>query len=249
MDAQRAARLLGTSEQRAAPLTQFEVRAGSGNTFVVRGYASVVEHAYDVYGGPAHGGFTETIARDAFNATLAQKPDVSFLINHEGMPLARTRSGTLALRADSTGLEAEATVDRRDPFGQALEVKLERGDLDQMSFGFRVTRQSWNEDYTDRRVIEVDLDQGDVSVVNQPANPATSVGVVAARSALAALREADLTGVEIEELRALHAHLGNVIGHPALSLTEARQRMAEHRSSAPGLSLAEARRRLGRQRP
>lgn len=217
MDEERAARLLGCPERRAA-LKEFEIRAGDGNTFVVRGYASVCDMPYDVYGGPEKGGWTETVRKGAFDTTLAAKPDVSFLINHEGMPLARTRSGTLTLRADSTGLESEATVDRRDPFGQALEVKMERGDLDQMSFGFRVTRQAWDEDYDEREIQEVNLDHGDVSVVNVPANPATSINIVSARSAVALLREmetaelrAELRDLDPDELRAAQARLGELI--------------------------------------
>jgi HK97 family phage prohead protease len=171
-----------------------------------------------VYGGPERGGWIETVKRGAFDTTLAAKPDVCFLINHEGMPLARTRSGTLTLRADNTGLESEATVDRRDPEGQALEVKMERGDLDQMSFGFRVTRQSWNEDYTERDITEVNLDNGDVSIVNWPANPATSMSIVSARSAVAVLREmemAELRGelgdITPDELREAQARLGELV--------------------------------------
>ena len=41
----------------------------------------------------APGAFTNAIGRD----------DVTFLINHEGLPLARTRSGTLELFEDQRG--------------------------------------------------------------------------------------------------------------------------------------------------
>lgn len=217
MDETRAARLLGSPERRIA-VRDIEVRTGTGSTFVVRGYASVAETGYDVYGGPERGGWIETVKRGAFDVTLANKPDVSFLINHEGAPLARTKSGTLQLRSDNTGLESEATIDRRDPEGQALEVKMERGDLDQMSFGFRVTRQSWNEDYTERDITEVNLDNGDVSIVNWPANPATSINLVSARSAVTVLREMELTelrgelgGLGVAELREAQERLGSLV--------------------------------------
>lgn len=217
MDESRAKRLLGTPERRIA-VRDIEVRSGTGSTFVVRGYACVTDHPYDVYGGPERGGWTENVKRGAFDTTLAANPDVCFLINHDGMPLARTRSGTLALRADTTGLESEAVVDRRDPEGQALEVKMERGDLDQMSFGFRVTRQSWNEDYTERDITEVNLNDGDVSIVNWPANPATSMNIVSARSAVTVLREMEMAelrsqlgDITPEELRSAQERLGQLI--------------------------------------
>ena len=48
---------------------------------------------------------------------------------------------------------------------------MERGDLDEMSFAFRVIRQEWDADYLERRITEVQL--FDVSLVTYPANPAT----------------------------------------------------------------------------
>lgn len=213
MDELRAAQLLGVPERRIRT-TDLDIRANSDSTYTVRGYASVVEHAYEVYGGPDRGGWNETIARDAFNATLAAKPDVVFLLNHEGMPLARTKSGTLSLSADNTGLLQEATIDRRDPEGQALEVKMERGDVDEMSFAFRVMRQEWNAEYDDRRITEVNLDHGDVSAVTFGANPATSISI-SARSAIATLRAMELAEIRGEmpadELRAAHEHLAELV--------------------------------------
>ena len=44
-----------------------------------------------------------------------------------------------------------------------------------MSFAFRVIRQKWNVDRTERTLTEVSLADGDVSVVTYPAYPATSV--------------------------------------------------------------------------
>jgi hypothetical protein len=63
-----------------------------------------------------------------------------------GLPLARTTSGTLELRTDKKGLLPSASLDLRDPDVQALQVKVERGDVNQMSFAFRTIRQEWNDD-------------------------------------------------------------------------------------------------------
>lgn len=215
MDEKRAALLLGTLERRTRP-AEVEIRAdGESGDFTVRGYASVVEHPYEVYGGPDRGGWIETIARDAFGVTLAAKPDVAFLINHDGIPLARTRSGTLSLAADNTGLSSEASVDGQSPLGATLRSAMKRGDLDQMSFGFRVTRQEWNDDYTERRITEVSLDHGDVSIVTYPANPATSMNIVSARSAVNFLRTSELAEIRAdvtpEELAEAHVRLGELV--------------------------------------
>ena len=53
--------------------------------------------------------------------------------------------------------------------------KIRAGLLDQMSFAFRVTKQNWNETAASRTIQAVDLDRGDVSVVNYGASPTTSV--------------------------------------------------------------------------
>ncbi|MBM4225245.1 MAG: hypothetical protein FJ167_10780, partial [Gammaproteobacteria bacterium] len=56
-----------------------------------------------------------------------------------------------------------------------LYTLVDRGDVDQMSFAFRVIRQKWNMDRTERTLNEVSLADGDVSIVTYPAYTATSV--------------------------------------------------------------------------
>ena len=109
-----------------------------------------------------------------------------------GLPLARTKSGTLALEQDDTGLLCEAQLDGESPLVRSLKSAMDRGDADQMSFAFRVVKQEWNEDYTDRTIREVQL--FDVSVVTYPANPATSVSLRTAAS----LRGLDLDSLAPE---------------------------------------------------
>jgi len=169
-----------------------------------------------VAGGPDAGGWIETVDRRAFDVTLGANPDVHFLINHEGVTLARTKSGTLNLSTDRKGLLAEARIDRRDPMGQSLEVKMERGDLDEMSFAFRTVRQEWDADYTERSLLEVNIDKGDVSVVNNGANDKTRIRIADARDALSVLSSADLVecrGLDnpLEALREARAHIDRLI--------------------------------------
>ena len=187
MSERRTEKLLGAPERRALAVDDFELRQ-DGDGLTLTGYASVFESPYDVYGGPERGGWSEIVDRRAFDVTLKAKPDVHLLINHEGMPLARTKSGTLELSTDKVGLKSVARLDRRDPDVQRLETKMNRGDMDEMSFAFRVIQHSWNEDETERRMTEVSIHKGDVSVVNFGANPATSSQL---RSALAFLSEMD----------------------------------------------------------
>jgi HK97 family phage prohead protease len=118
--------------------------------------------------------FSERIAPGAFRKTLSETPDVRLLINHEGLPLARTKNETLTLSEDEVGLRFDAelpdTSEARD-----LYTLIQRGDVDQMSFAFRVIRQKWNSDRTERTLTEVSLADGDVSVVTYPAYPTTTV--------------------------------------------------------------------------
>lgn len=146
------------------------------------GMASVTDEPYEMadWLGP----YTEVVRSGAFAKTLAEKADVRLLVNHDGVPLARTKSGTLTLRevmpgeGDVSGLWCEADLDPASPLVQEIRSAMARGDLDEMSFAFRVTRQQWSPDYEQRDILEVEL--FDVSVVTYPANPATSASLRAA---------------------------------------------------------------------
>lgn len=190
--------LRGSPERRSLS-TPFEARAASDSELRLTGYASVFNNPYPIFGGPKEGGFDETVDARAFEQTLRGKPDLHLLINHEGMPLARTKSGTLNLSTDKHGLLVDASLDRQDPDVQRLERKMLRRDIDEMSFAFRTIRDEYRDyddnvvDYFDpaavkRTLLEVSLDKGDVSVVNFGANPATSTEL---QRALRALSSAD----------------------------------------------------------
>jgi uncharacterized protein len=163
-------------------LRPFEVRtwydeAASAGTDPIehvglRGYASTTEDPYPVR--DWLGEYQETICRGAFTKALQERDDVRLLVNHEGIPVARTKSGTMALNEDERGLLVDVpSLDTDSPLVQTMRSAMVRGDLDQMSFSFKATRQEWNEDYTERFVREVKL--YDVSVVTYPANEGTDV--------------------------------------------------------------------------
>jgi phage head maturation protease len=158
-----------TFERRMAAVG-LEVREAS-DSFTLTGYASTFNQPYDM------GWYSESVEPGAFTRTLGQNPDVRLLINHAGLPLARTTSGTLTLDTDS------------------------RGDLNQMSFAFRTIEDSWNQDMTSRSLRQLDLNDGDASVVTYPANPnasasirsAAGVNIDAIRSAFRCLETRDAT--------------------------------------------------------
>jgi HK97 family phage prohead protease len=156
-----------------------ELRFDAAGNPTLEGYATTYEQGYDVAGGLPYG-WVETIARGAADESLRARDDVRLLINHDGITLARTRSKTLELQSDDTGLYVKATLDGKSPTVSSLVSAMRRGDMDEMSFAFKATRQEWNADYTERRITEVKL--YDVSVVSFPANPATLVQLRASTS-------------------------------------------------------------------
>ena len=171
------------TERRTFTVRDIEARQAEDGTMRMAGYAAV----FNEPSVPLP--FIEKIAPGAFRKTLSETPDVRLLVNHEGLPMARTKNGTMRLTEDERGLYFEAelanTQEARD-----LYTLVERGDVDQMSFAFRVIRQKWNDDRTERSLTEVSLADGDVSIVTYPAYPATSVEArEAIKRAIAQIKE------------------------------------------------------------
>lgn len=172
----RAQRLLRMDRERrqiSQPLSLSSATPGEDGLIHVGGYSSVFDVPFEVF--DWLGSYTEIVMHGAFTKTLAERDDIRFLINHEGLPLARTKSATLQLEQDDIGLKMNAGLEPSDPDVQALVPKLDRGDVDQQSIGFQAKRQEWNEDYTERKLLEVKL--WDVSAVTFPASPTTSIGL------------------------------------------------------------------------
>lgn len=96
-----------------------------------RGHAAVFNQATLI--GTVRWGFVEWIERGAFAPVLDD--DVRLLINHEGVPLARTTNNTLRLSEDKVGLVSEADL-APVQLSRDLATLIERGDITQMSFAF-----------------------------------------------------------------------------------------------------------------
>ena len=143
------------------------------------------------------GRWREQVAPGTFARAIA-RDDVHALIEHDfGKIIGRNRSGTLRLQEDENGLRVE--VDLPDTqLGRDLAVEIERGDRDQMSFGFLATRDAWDyetEPLPTRTIQEVEL--FDVSVVGRGAYDTTSVALRSLdRHQRAAIREKMLSAIE-----------------------------------------------------
>lgn len=155
-----------------------EIRAGlpvevrsEGETIKVAGYAAVFNQRANIAGM-----FEEQFIPGAFRDAIG-RDDVVFLINHAGLPMARTRSGTLKLTEDERGLYMETELDPEDPDVRAIVPKMKRGDLDKMSIAFLAEVQEWDEsgDMPLRSISRAAL--GDVSIVTNPAYDGTEIGL------------------------------------------------------------------------
>ena len=194
------------TERRTFTVRNIETREAEDGTMRMAGYAAV----FNEPSLPLP--FIERIAPGAFSKTLKETPDVRLLANHEGLPMARTKNGTMRLYEDETGLYFEAelanTQEARD-----LYTLVARGDVDQMSFAFRVIRQKYNEDRSERLLTEVSLADGDVSIVTYPAYPTTSVEArEALKKAMAEIKEGrEVTGESLVVLQQVFGDLSE--GH------------------------------------
>lgn len=172
-----------------ARVDQVELRdSGEGNgDFTLTGHAAVFDRWSEDLATWA-GSFRERIAKGAFRQVLKTNPDVRLLFNHDGLTLARTKSGTLELSEDDTGLRVWA---RLAPTSQAMDLRMamQRGDVDQMSFAFTVAEDDWHEDHDTEEIERTITRIGelyDVSVVTFPAYPDTDAAIRELRAAAAA---------------------------------------------------------------
>lgn len=151
---------------------QAELRAvAQDSSIVLRGYAAVFNSLSQVIYG-----FREMIAPGAFAASIDD--DIRALWNHDtNYVLGRTKSKTLSLAEDERGLAVEIHPPQTSLVESFVE-SIRRGDVDQMSFGFNVLDETWDqlEDGTVvRTLLKVKLFE--VSPVAFPAYTATEVGV------------------------------------------------------------------------
>ena len=165
-------------QRRSVPLVGLEVRDSDDGAYAIKGHGAVFHDLSENLGG-----FRERIDPGAFATVLAdRKLDVRALYNHDpNLVLARTTNGTLRLKEDGTGLLYEADV-APTSYGRDLRVLLERGDVTQSSFAFRVARggESWDEDEETGVLIRTITEFSglyDVSPVTYPAYPTADSGL------------------------------------------------------------------------
>lgn len=163
----------GVASRSAAPALErrtadarWEVREEPDGSVGLRGYAAVFD-------APAHG---EVVRRSAFDRTLAEGAVVELLFDHEGIPMASTRGGTMSLSVDDQGLVVDVpSLDMESPYVKSIVSAMRRGDLQKMSFAFFTREDNYDSETMTRELTDVEL--VDVSVVTRPWYDATTVAL------------------------------------------------------------------------
>lgn len=162
-------------ERRYLPVAELRVE-NRDSAPLIMGYAAKFDSLSHVLSEEGRT-FRERIALGAFDGVL-EVCDCRALIDHNPEKvLGRNKSGTLRLFQDEIGLRVEIDP-ANTSYAADLMACMERGDIDQMSFGFKVAGDSWSdgEDYPVRTIESIE-DLFDVSVVTYPAYEETSAAL------------------------------------------------------------------------
>jgi HK97 family phage prohead protease len=183
-----------------------EYRAADSGAPELFGYALRFGSSYDM------GWFTESVDRGALEG--ADLTDVRVLFNHDSnIVLGRTKAGTATVGIDDNGLWYRATLPD-SPNGQNVKVALERGDVDQSSWGFYILSDTWEmRDGKDHRIIKRVGAVLDASAVTYPANPDTSAAKRSLEAAKTTTTELRPDMAETYELLSRSLHLKAAINN------------------------------------
>ena len=176
---------------------QFQTRSANDDLFI-EGYFSVFNSEY-----PLWEGASEIVKPGAFTNSVSG--DVRALINHDSsLVLGRTKAGTLTLRQDERGLWGSIRINRDDVDAMNLYARVQRGDVNQCSFGFDIKRETFVDlgDGKCRWEIEEVDPLYEVSVCTFPAYTETSVSA----------RKQDLAEIEKRRAEAWRSDMKKKLG-------------------------------------
>ena len=159
-----------------------------GDELIIEGYFAVFDSPYTLWDG-----VTEIVKPGAFAGCLSG--DIRALIDHDTrLVLGRTKAGTLELREDARGLWGSIKINRADTDAMSLYARVQRGDVDQCSFGFDIEEETF-----------VDLGGGQCRWEITKVNPLYEVSVVtfpAYEETAVKARHADLAEIQRRQAEA-----------------------------------------------
>ncbi|BCB04748.1 HK97 family phage prohead protease [Bacillus sp. KH172YL63] len=160
-------------ETRIVDITNLQTRDGTGSeSVVISGYAAVFNSKTSI-----GDFFEEVIAPGAFARTISENGDIRALFNHNwDHVLGRTRNGTLKVEEDNRGLKFEVELPNTS-LARDLAESMRRGDINQCSFGFWATGETW--DYSVEPAVRTlnEVELYEISVVSIPAYEDTEVAL------------------------------------------------------------------------
>jgi HK97 family phage prohead protease len=162
-------------EVRHWPVGELEVRSDKGTgTLTIEGAPIVYGKSYTVR--DHFGEFEERMHPGCATQLLKRGVDCRLLLNHEGMPMARTTSGTLHLWDTPKEMRFKASLDSRQQLATDFAIAIERRDISQMSVGMIVGKDKWGQSGgTETRDVYGLEDLLDVSGVTYPCSPSTNI--------------------------------------------------------------------------
>lgn len=161
------------TEKRELPHSNIEIRESEEGVRTIEGYAVKWEMKSQSMGYFLR--FKEQFKKGAFTDSLTNEDQRALWSHDTSKVLGRTKNGTLRLYEDDIGLRFELDLPNTTLGNDAYET-IKRGDVDGVSFGFRMRKQEWDESDPDnvvRTISQADLFE--ISPVGFPAYPDSQV--------------------------------------------------------------------------
>ena len=126
--------MIGSRQTRSIPGQFRSLQDDDGNQYI-EGYFAVFNSNYQI--APD---MSESIAPGAFDNTLSD--DIRCLTDHDTrLVLGRTSAHTFEVRQDEHGLWGRALVNPKDQDAVNTKARVDRGDVNQASFGFDIIKE------------------------------------------------------------------------------------------------------------
>lgn len=163
-------------EKRTVDITNISTRTKEDEPVKISGYAAIFNSRTSI-----GDFFDEIIMPGAFDRSIsASDADIRALFNHDwDKVLGRTKSNTITLREDEKGLSFELDLPNTS-YARDLAESMERGDIDQCSFGFFVEEGKERWDYSQEPVLRTleEVELYEISIVSLPAYDDTEAALV-----------------------------------------------------------------------
>lgn len=161
------------NEKRELPQSTIEIRESDNGQRTITGYAVKWEMKSHPMGWFQR--FREQFKKGAFSESLTNDDQRALWSHDTSQVMGRTKNGTLRLYEDDIGLRFELDLPNTTLGNDAYET-IKRGDVDGVSFGFRMRKEEWDEsdpDNVTRTITQADLFE--ISPVGFPAYPDSQV--------------------------------------------------------------------------